>query len=57
MIKSNHIINQKKLSILVCYKKLIKYYEKFNWKKAPKKIVEYVNLKKINMQCFMGINL
>ena len=32
----------------MCYKRLIKYYEKFNWKKAPKKIVEYVNLKKKN---------
>ncbi len=55
MIKSNHIINQKKkLSILVCYKRLIKYYEKFNWKKAPKKIVEYVNLKKNKYAMFYG---
>ena len=55
MIKSNHIINQnKKLSILVCYKKLIKYYERFKLKKSPKNIVEYANLKKNKYSMFYG---
>ena len=55
MIKSNHIINQKKkFSVLVCYKKLIKFYERFNWKKAPKNIVEYTNLKKNKYAMFYG---
>tara|TARA_B100000886_G_scaffold293251_1_gene219371 strand:+ start:338 stop:868 length:531 start_codon:yes stop_codon:yes gene_type:complete len=55
MIKSNHIINQnKKLSVLVCHKKLIKFYEKFNWKKAHKNIVEYANLRKNKYAMFYG---
>ena len=58
MEKSNKIINaKKKLSILVCYKNLIMFYKKFDWRILTKKKLKYNHLSKDKFSMFYGKNL
>ena len=58
MKKSNGIISaKKKLSILVCYKNLTKFYKKFHWRILTKKKLIYNHLNKNKFSMFYGKNL
>ena len=57
-INTEVIIKNKKLSFLICLKNMIKYYEKFGWKKMNKKtfLIKDYNFSSHGM-CFNNKNL
>ncbi len=58
MRESNKIIvKNKKISILVCLKTLIKFYKKFSWRIFPKKKLIYKHLKTNKFSMIYGKNI